>query len=252
MIYLHKLLPLLLSPIVAVCFLFAYGTIRRNGIVALSGILLLYLASTPLVAERLFRYAENNEVKQNPKALPKANAIVVLSGMLVNVQSSQGTIQEWGDPDRFFGGIELYKLGKSGKLIFTGGILPWSKEGTPEGVTLKNYAKSMNVPESDIIVTGEVENTEQEASAVKKLFKKDKPSILLVTSAYHMPRARLLFESKGFVVHPYAVDFKVGVARITPMDFLPDVNALRLTDIAIREQLGLLYYRIKAISNQAA
>jgi len=105
----------------------------------------------------------------------------------------------------------------------------------------------MGIPESAISVTGEVQNTEQEASAVKKLFKQDKPSILLVTSAFHMPRAKLLFERKGFAVHPYPVDFKVGIAQVTPMDFLPDADALWKTSVAIREKMGLMYYRIRFV-----
>ena len=215
----------------------------------LIGLILLYLVSTPLVANQLFGYAENWELKQNPRDLPKADAIVVLSGMLTNVKSSQGTVKEWGDPDRFFGGVELYKLGKSGKLIFTGGILPWNKEKTPEGDVLKIFAQSMGVPENDIIVTGEAQNTEQEASAVKKLLAQAKPSILLVTSAFHMARAKFLFEHKGFTVYTYSVDFKRNFDAVTPMDFLPNAGALCLTDTAIREQIGLTYYRIKSIIN---
>ncbi len=247
MIYLHKLVPLLLSPIVIVCALVVYGAIRRNPKVALIGIAVLYLFSTPVVSNQFIRFAENLAVKANPETVPAASAIVVLSGMLTSVASSGGSVKEWSDPDRFFGGIELYKLGKSKKLVFTGGLLPWEKNATPEGVTLKKFALSMGVPEHDIFVTGEAQNTEQEASAVKRLLNQKKPSILLVTSAFHMPRAQLLFEREGFVVYPYTVDFKVDTSLMTVMDWLPNPHALYLTDTAIREQIGLLYYRVKCL-----
>ncbi len=209
------------------------------------GIALLYLFSTPVVANQFIRFAENFAVKASPETVPEASAIVVLSGMLTNVKSSGGIVTEWCDPDRFFGGVDLYKLGKSKKLVFTGGLLPWEKGATPEGVTLKKFALSVGVPERDVFVTGEVQNTEQEASAVKKLLGQKKPSILLVTSAFHMPRAKLLFENKGFVVYPYTVDFKVDTSLMTFMDCLPNPHALYLADTAIREQIGLMYYRIK-------
>ncbi len=227
-----------------VCILAGYGAIKRKPKVTLVGVALLYLFSTSVVSDQLFRFTENYAIKPNPKTLPKADAIVVLSGMLTSIQASDGIVREWIDSDRFFGGVELYKLGKSRRLVFTGGLLPWEKKSTPEGVTLKKYAIEMGVPESDIFVTGIAQNTEQEASAVKTLLMLDKPSILLVTSAYHMPRARLLFERKGFVVHPYTVDFKVNASDLTLMDLLPDPHALFLTNIAIREQVGLMYYRI--------
>jgi uncharacterized SAM-binding protein YcdF (DUF218 family) len=247
MIYLHKLLPLLLSPIVIVCILVGYGSVKRKPKVALIGIALLYFFSTPLISDQLFRFTENYAIKQNPNTLPIADAIVVLSGMLTSVQSSDGIAKEWTDPDRFFGGVELYRLGKSRRLVFTGGLLPWEKHSTPEGVTLKKYAVEMGIPEKDIFVTEEAQNTEQEASTSKKLLNRGKPSILLVTSAYHMPRAKLLFEVRGFVVYPYVVDFKVDASHMTLMDLFPNPHALYLTDMAIREQIGLMYYRIRSM-----
>lgn len=246
MIYLHKLLPLLLSPIVVVCALVIYGTIKRKRAVALTGIALLYLASTLVIAEPIFRYVEGNRIKPDPSSLPKADAIIVLSGMLKNIQTAQGIVQEWGDPDRFWGGIKLYKLGKADTLIFTGGLLPWNRDGTPEGVVLKTYATDAGVPAKNILITGKAQNTEQEAAAAMELIKRDKPSILLVTSAYHMTRARLLFEKKGFIVHEYPVDFKVSASDRTLMDFLPSADALLLTDTALREGIGVAYYRIIA------
>lgn len=67
---------------------------------------------------------------------------------------------------------------------------------------------------------------------------------VIVTSAYHMPRAQRQFETQGFEVEAFPVDFKVRARAMTPMDFMPDPRALRLTDIVVREWLGGLYYRI--------
>jgi hypothetical protein len=55
-----------------------------------------------------------------------ADAVVVLSGTLSFSSSRERLIQEWGDPDRFFGGIDLLKANKARYLVFTGGKLPWS------------------------------------------------------------------------------------------------------------------------------
>jgi len=61
-----------------------------------------------------------------------------------------------------------------------------------------------------------------------------------------MPRSKLLFEEKGFVVTPYPVDFKVGAGKLTPLDFAPLPSALALVDIGVRELIGRAYYRIKS------
>ena len=52
-----------------------------------------------------------------------------------------------------------------------------------------------------------MENTADEAVAVKELISPSK-RIILVTSAYHMYRAKRLFEKQGFEVIPYRVDYK--------------------------------------------
>ena len=53
---------------------------------------------------------------------------------------------EWGDPDRFFGGIALFKAGKGQKLVFTGGKMPWDKAKKTEGDVLKEYTISSGIP----------------------------------------------------------------------------------------------------------
>ena len=68
-------------------------------------------------------------------------------------------------------------------------------------------AISFGISKQNILLTTNVENTDQEAKAVKKLLTSDKPIILLVTSAFHMPRAQKVFEAAGIRVLPFPVDF---------------------------------------------
>jgi hypothetical protein len=56
------------------------------------------------------------------------------------------TYIEWGDPDRFFGGMALFKEGKAQKLVFTGGKMPWDVAKKTERVVLKEYAISNGIP----------------------------------------------------------------------------------------------------------
>ena len=63
------------------------------------------------------------------------------------------TYIEWGDPDRFFGGIALFKAGKAQKLVFTGCKMPWDKTKKTEGEVLKEYAISNGIISEKIFVT---------------------------------------------------------------------------------------------------
>ena len=67
-------------------------------------------------------YIDGQERKKIVEDMDVADSIVVLSGMIVPIKTKQGIAYEWGDPDRFFGGIELIKAGKAKNIIFTGGI----------------------------------------------------------------------------------------------------------------------------------
>ena len=69
--------------------------------------------------------------------------------------------------------------------------------------------------------------------------------IILVTSAFHMPRATSLFEAEQLIVIPYPVDFKSINGERTIMSFIPSTGGLNGTFNALREFLGRLYYRFK-------
>jgi len=139
----------------------------------------------------------------------------------------------------------LFKAGKAHKLVFTGGKMPWDKAKKTEGDVLKEYAITNSIPAEKIFVTKDVENTADEVIAVKELIIPSK-RIILVTSAYHMYRAKKLFEKQGFIVIPYKVDYKSsGNNEVTFMDFLPSAVNLELTENGIREIIGKMYYLLK-------
>jgi uncharacterized SAM-binding protein YcdF (DUF218 family) len=183
----------------------------------------------------------HNDYRKPISAIDSADAIVVLSGMLEINEEGDSTYVEWGDPDRFFGGIALFKAGKAQKLVFTGGKMPWDRVKKTEGVVLKEYAISNGIPSKKIFVTKDVENTADEAVAVKELISSSK-KIILVTSAYHMYRAKWLFEKQGFIVIPYKVDYKASRNNTTTlMDFLPSTGNIELIETGIREIIGRLF-----------
>jgi len=244
MIYLHKILPTFVLPIMLVIIVILIGLIKNKKKLIYIAVGILYIISTPIFSNNFFKLVEGSEYRKPISAIDTADAIVVLSGMLEINEVGGSTYIEWGDPDRFFGGIALFKADKAQKLIFTGGKMPWDKAKKTEGEVLKEYAISNGIPSEKILVTKDVENTADEAVAVKELINQSK-RIILLTSAFHMYRAKRLFEKQGFVVIPYKVDFKTaGGKASTIMDFLPSANNLELSETGIREVIGRIYYII--------
>ena len=130
MIYLHKILPIFVLPIMLVIIVILIGLIKNKKKLIYIAIGVLYILSTPIFSNNFFKLVEgrvNNEYRKPISAIDSADAIVVLSGMLEINVVGDSTYIEWGDPDRFFGGIALFKAGKAQKLVFTGGKMPWDK-----------------------------------------------------------------------------------------------------------------------------
>lgn len=245
MIYLHKILPLFFSPILVVLMLLCVGIATRRRAWVIGGACLLYAASTPLISDALFRSMEYQAEILPPEDAPKVDAIVALSAGMGWIKSKNGFLAQWPTPSRFLGGVELFAAGKAPLLVFTGGKLPWQFGEETEGDVLKRYAQMMQIPANNILVTDKAENTEQEARGAKQLLQPAHKDIILVTSAFHMVRAKKMFERAGFNVFAFPVDIRAVEQTVTLMSFLPDPRALYSTHISINELLGRLYYSVK-------
>ena len=248
MIYLHKILPLLLSPLFIFLTAAVIFSIKKRNWTALSITFIFSITCTSIVANPLWRILEAGQTPTRVNNASKTDAVVVLSGMIGAVELEGDQFIQWGNTDRFMKGIELVKHDKGNLIIFTGGNLPWQQLATDEGSILKDKAVEMNIPEEQILVTSRVENTAQEAREVAKLLDSKTKKITLVTSAFHMPRASNLFKEQGFEVYQFPVDFRSRAQSqsLTPMDFIPSAAAANKTFDAIREFLGRTYYGIRS------
>jgi len=245
MIYLHKLLPLIVSPLGLLISLMLLALVLRRHWPLYWALVILLICSFPLTSRSIWVGLESEYQYQPPTTVSQADAVLVLSGMLVGFESEDGYVTEWRDPDRFFVGLQLVKLGKADRLIFTRGQMPWS-DSPPEGELLKQKALEMGISPQQILLTSIVSNTAEEASAVKGLMAEyGLNKIILVTSSFHLPRAKLLFDRSGVETYPYPTDFKAASTDITWLHFIPSADAFRDTSIGIREYIGRLYYWLK-------
>jgi len=244
MIFLHKILPLFVMPIMVFFLIIIFSTFKGYKKLTYYSLILFYIISTPIFSNIVMKQVEGEYTYGKFENQNKADAIVVLSGMMRINEFENDFKIEWGNADRFFKGIELYNFNKSNIIVFTGGKSPYNKTKISEGDILKEYAIRFGVKEEDILITKEVLNTYDESYAVKDLIG-NKKTIILVTSAFHMSRAKSLFEKQGHIVIPYKVDFKTPPKLSWHfIDFIASSQGLRKTEIALREILGRFYYNI--------
>ena len=225
--------------------------IRKKTKYIYSVFFLLLFFSNGFLSDSLWRLLEYPWKRLDYSLIDYSDGIVVLSGGGIRFNPKNKKITEWNDPNRFLAGIDLYKANKSNRLIFTGGINPFSSDLPPEGDIYIKEAISMGLPKEDLFTTYPVNNTLQEAKAIKKLLNDELPPliqnrIILVTSAFHMKRAKKVFESEGISVQPYPVDFKSNKSFISslrnPLKWMPSSSSLNKSSSGIREIIGRFIY----------
>ena len=210
-------------------------------------IIFLWTFSIGLVADLLCKLVEYPWQRIDENSAPFADAIVVLSSSGLNKAPGKANIIEWRDPDRFFAGVSLFQKKKAPKLFFTGGVSPFEKTSKDEGTLYKEYAVSLGIPSESIDITNRVFNTADEAIEIKRMLNeaKNQKKIILVTSAFHMQRAKKQFERQGLYVHPFPVDFKTSKFSPwqSPYQWIPNSQSLSRSSLALREILGRIIYR---------
>jgi len=141
---------------------------------------------------------------------------------------------------RVIEGIRLHKLSKQCKLIFSGSA---GRDPISEARINGKMAIAMGVKPSDIILLETPRDTYEEAVADKTITGNE--TVILVTSASHMPRAKALFEKAGVSVIPAPTDFEVK-NRETYWKF-PSAEGLNCSEKAFHEYFGLIWGKLSGI-----
>ncbi len=125
MIYFHKLLPTIVSPLGLVIFFLVAGLAFKNSRSVILAIFLLLFSSLPLTGYVNWNTIESNNPPKKYEAIVYHQAAVVLSGGVTTKIINGDVIVEWSDPDRFFTGLNVVQYKKVDKVIFTRRKMPW-------------------------------------------------------------------------------------------------------------------------------
>ena len=244
MIYINKILPIIVSPLGLITILLFLGIFRKKMLPSVVGLMFLLILSLPVVSGYLIKLLEQSYTPTNPNEIVSADTVIVLGGMVRPIKHNSGLQYEFSEAvDRIIAGINLLKTGKAQKIILTRGKLPWSK-GMPEGEFLAEFIKSQGIDPNRILLTGIVQNTDDEAKAISKMLPKNS-KVILVTSAFHMPRAKKVFQNHNVKIVPYAVDFRSSTKKLDVLDFLPQAYAFKDSNFYFREIIGRVYYSLR-------
>ena len=237
MFLLKKILSyLILPPGIYIIFFFLIGVLGRRrkavSILAHIGALSLYLISIEPVKDLLFYPLESG---YKEPGIPEGDVIVVLGGGVYNSGYLKASSYK-----RLMTALILHR--RTGKpLILSGGA---SVRTPPEAEVMKDLLLELGVEERNIYVDLKSRSTKENALRVKRICERigcRRP--ILVTSAFHMRRAVRVFRSVGLSVVPYPTDFRLE-GRYNLYSLFPKYSVLYDSSIAIREYIGLLFYRL--------
>ena len=235
---------------------------RRLGVTVVGlAIVWLYCLSSGWMYLMLGLGLERQFPPARVETLPQSDAIVVLGGGVGGNTNVLHYTELFSGADRVAHAARLWKAGKAPVVI---------PSGANEWQTARPLLMEFGVPESAILVENKSRNTEENVKFIVRMFecsnvrmsdgsecsiaqgpKKEgrKPRVLLVTSAFHMRRAKLMFEryAPALEVIPAACDYETTLFREWAKWFdylLPSAGSLGWTSVMLKEYIGYWGYRL--------
>ncbi len=149
--------------------------------------------------------------------------------------------------NRFFQTYELYKAGKIKQILLTGGNGAILQDLASEAVEMRQFLIKIGVPDSVIIVEPNSRTTYENAVFTQEILVEKYPNArcLLITSAWHMPRAKAIFKKLNMDFDTFPVDYWSERIKLTPDDILPSRLGFYYWELLIKEWVGYCAYWVK-------
>ncbi|RUT97605.1 YdcF family protein [Mesorhizobium sp. USDA-HM6] len=247
--YLSKILWFFIQPLNLAIFLLLaglaaalFGRRRLTGTASVLAFLILALSAWTSIGAMMLTPLE----ERFPKSpLPeKVDGIVVLGGGFEGaINLARGGYELNSGGDRMVETAILARRFPQAKVVVSGGNGELFLDGEGDADTAPRLLGALGVTPDRLILENKSRNTYENAVFSRQLVEPKPGEIwLLVTSAFHMPRAKALFDKAGFPTLPWPVDYRtsgkegIGLFRDNPAD------SLQATTTAIREWIGLFAY----------
>ena len=216
-----------------------------KGLVFSSVLLILALGWQPL-PDVLIRQLESAYPEFSPDADMSGYAgVVVLGGALDAGYLAQDHTQPVlvSSAERMTAAFALAQRHPGLQIVFTGGEGELFGTGPSEAERAQRFFASMGLPAGRLQLESASRNTYENAVLTARLPGMDTGKRwLLVTSAWHMPRAMGSFRKAGWNVTAYPVDFRTG--NSPPWNNYSLSTGVDKWQMVLRELLGLLAYRL--------
>ena len=180
-------------------------------------------------------------------AVPECDAIIVLGGGLEPSGQEPAGIHLRGGADRLFTGLKLARMNKGRQIVVGGGSFTTPTSAESEADAAKQWVETWQMSPIPIQSLGHCLDTHDEAVKVSALAAKHGwRRLILVTSAFHMTRAKAVFEAAGNSVVPVPCNYlsaSMCGRRATWVE-VPNAGNLSNFEAWMHEILGWWSYRL--------
>ena len=218
---------------------------RRSGlflltILSLCAVFLTFFSPGDWLLHRL-----ETQFTHNPSLPQKIDGIIVLGGAVLPQRSIEWQQLETNHAhERLSAFIALARQYPKARLVFTGGNGSLQADQPSEASQVLDYFLQSGIQRQRILMEGKSRNTFENARNLKNLVNPSpSENWILITTAFHMPRAAGVFCHQGWSVIPYPVDHYTTPSTMYNLKFNLSGNLGKL-DLATHEWLGLLAYSL--------
>lgn len=216
---------------------------RRSGLVlGVLGLLILGVASFTNVGAVVIAPLEARFAR--PSELPESvDAIVLLGGATSARVSTARQVTETSEAgDRLIETIWLAQRYPAARIVLTGGVAAILGETESEAVTMQRLLLAFGIAPERVVLEGEARNTDENAEYTKALLGPAPGNVLLVTSAFHMPRSMGLFRKVGISAIAWPTDYRSTGTESFGIDVAEPMANLLTASVAMKEWIGLVVY----------
>src|SRR4030095_476744 len=246
MFILSKILLFLLNPLFWICVALLLSWLIKKPVwkkrLRITAIVLLLLFSNPFLINKVLTAYETP--KHNIADSEKYVVGILLGGFVGFDANGEGYFNEASE--RIIQCLRLYKTGHIQKILMSGGSGTLLRQEYRKADFTKDQLIKMGVNPADIVIDRNSRNTYENAVYREQIL--DSMGIagpyLLITSAWHMPRAAAVFKKAGLSIQPFPCDYKHSITS-DPEDFIvPSAAAMGRWSIVVKEWIGILVYKL--------
>jgi uncharacterized SAM-binding protein YcdF (DUF218 family) len=220
---------------------------RRRRLFAVAGLAVLLVASSPTVANALLWRLEHSSTSSFRKDVTY-DVVILLGGVVEEIPTKTSGMPSYNENvERLIATHRLLRDGTARFAIVSGAASTPELAAFGESAVLARQLEDWGIARERIIDEDKALNTRENAVYTKAIVRaRGFERVLVVTSAFHMPRAAECFAAVDMPVDTLSVDYRAeppgynGLAKL-----LPRAHALAVTSAVMREMFGRVVYRVQ-------